>query len=677
MEGSLNLPMYLLEVSVPEATVKGDCTVSFGSQTSIIEVPYRHKLSFKHPEPQKIRLHLTFSSLSNEVHRFEIPVRNFFVQGSLDEWFSIDAGPMESPVRRRNFYDEEYLQASTSTRGSSPDKKGGRKFRLVCTVKKQESTETVECIKCRQFEKLLESMQSENETLKANRLRPIRGERLAMNEIEEYRTQAVDHASWSQELELLKQQLKESQLKRLELQALLDESNAKSQSTVELYTKEIGRLSEELRTAQSTSRGSSETALADNRTLQAELNSLRAELSAQKLKATNFTNVKAALERAKNSLSYADDQVKKLTTEFRSKTTEFKAIEEEWERIKNELLEERRGLRERLDQLVLKLRNKSDESEAYRIEVTKLRARLAELELNVGMSGMRIEYGERLEQKAKELEDKNDSLAQSMRETEDEYQTATGQLKQQLALIDRDRKLLEAKAERASEAVRQSEAEMAKLRAESIKQSSMAGIQSLDSAVTKDRESLVEQLKVYDQLAQSVRTDLVQQVEVLTDELILQTDKADQAQRKVLDLQKKSERSDSVKRERGRKSRYEPSKNDPIDSAMADIANRYSDLPVGFKREESGVYLFGTRKVIVKMEQGRLIVRVGGGFMNIEEFVEIYTPLEVEKLSDSMDLARSSSVEKFRAHLVHRLNEGWNPCIGVNRRSPSPSPLRN
>jgi hypothetical protein len=664
--------MYLLEVSVPEATVKGDCTISFGSQTSIIEVPFRNKVTFKHPEPQKVKLHLTFSSLSHEVHRFEVPVRNFFVQGLLDEWFSIDADPMESPVRRRNFYEEEYLQASISTKGSSPDKKSVRRFRVVCTIKKQGEEEAADdCHKCLQFEKLLDAVQKENEQLKNARLKAgRRGASMSVEELDEARQNTVEYGKWAHELQVLRLQLKESQQKRLELQSLLAEASAQTRETAEDFTAKVQYLSNEVRAANAASRP--EQATSEALALQAELTALKAELSSKKLGASNLSSLKGALERAKASMNFADEQVKRLTAESRAKTEEFRAVEVEWEKINSELTEERRGLRERLDQLVVKLRAKSDESEAYHIEICKLKARLAERELAAELATTQDQAAARHEERARDLEEQNEALLQTLRETEEEQKATLTQIKHQIVALERERKLLEAKAERTAESFRQHEAELTELRADNLKLKALAVVQERDVKGRSDREQLAEQLKVYEQASQNVKDELTQQVEVLTDELILQADKAEQAQRQLTELQAQSPRE----KERSRRSRYSASKNDPVDSALADYLNRYSDLPVEFKREEPGVYLFGTRKVIVRLEQGRIVVRVGGGYMTLEEFVEVYSPLEVQKLSESMELGRSSSVERIRAHLVSKLNEGWNPCIGVSRRR-SPSPLRS
>ncbi|CAG9325174.1 unnamed protein product [Blepharisma stoltei] len=77
---------------------------------------------------------------------------------------------------------------------------------------------------------------------------------------------------------------------------------------------------------------------------------------------------------------------------------------------------------------------------------------------------------------------------------------------------------------------------------------------------------------------------------------------------------------------------YVPANNDPIDAALAEFLNaRQVPVPIQFTRQELGTYMFGTRKISMKIENNRLIVRIGGGFTGIEEFVDIYTPIELER----------------------------------------------
>ena len=80
---------------------------------------------------------------------------------------------------------------------------------------------------------------------------------------------------------------------------------------------------------------------------------------------------------------------------------------------------------------------------------------------------------------------------------------------------------------------------------------------------------------------------------------------------------------------------YIPIKEDPVDCKLADFVNNYPDrnkLKIMFLRESAGVYEFGTKRVEVRVAQGRIMVRVGGGYMGIDEFLDQYTTIELEKL---------------------------------------------
>lgn len=45
-----------------------------------------------------------------------------------------------------------------------------------------------------------------------------------------------------------------------------------------------------------------------------------------------------------------------------------------------------------------------------------------------------------------------------------------------------------------------------------------------------------------------------------------------------------------------------------------------------------GFYMFGTKKIYAKIMNNKLVVRVGGGFMGIDEFIHSYGESELLKL---------------------------------------------
>ena len=49
-------------------------------------------------------------------------------------------------------------------------------------------------------------------------------------------------------------------------------------------------------------------------------------------------------------------------------------------------------------------------------------------------------------------------------------------------------------------------------------------------------------------------------------------------------------------------------------------------------RETEGVYQFGTKRVYVRCVRDKIEIKVGGGYLSLDEFLDQYTPGELEKL---------------------------------------------
>ena len=83
-------------------------------------------------------------------------------------------------------------------------------------------------------------------------------------------------------------------------------------------------------------------------------------------------------------------------------------------------------------------------------------------------------------------------------------------------------------------------------------------------------------------------------------------------------------------------------KSDRIDMTLAGYLNTYPEkekMKILFLRESEGVYQFGQKRVYIKIEKGNQIkVRVGGGFMHIDDFIEQYTPQEVDRIERKNDV---------------------------------------
>jgi hypothetical protein len=113
-------------------------------------------------------------------------------------------------------------------------------------------------------------------------------------------------------------------------------------------------------------------------------------------------------------------------------------------------------------------------------------------------------------------------------------------------------------------------------------------------------------------------------------------------------------------------------KGDTVDKRLAEYINNYPDrnkLKIMFMRESEGVYQFGSKKVAVKVEQDKIKVRVGGGYMSVDEFLDQYTPAELEKLSRNDPLKRFSEKVAVQKTIVGHQTMEKSPVRSPTKRA--------
>jgi len=86
---------------------------------------------------------------------------------------------------------------------------------------------------------------------------------------------------------------------------------------------------------------------------------------------------------------------------------------------------------------------------------------------------------------------------------------------------------------------------------------------------------------------------------------------------------------------------YKPVAGDAVDEMFAGYLNK-AELTIEVQRISASNYMFGTKKILAKIINGRLVIRVGGGYMNAEEFIDQYGKIEMMKMM-KMEEAREES----------------------------------
>lgn len=120
-----------------------------------------------------------------------------------------------------------------------------------------------------------------------------------------------------------------------------------------------------------------------------------------------------------------------------------------------------------------------------------------------------------------------------------------------------------------------------------------------------------------EELAQE-KQKLQSDLEVTADYLIEQEDKTQEAnkmsQQLLTTLKEKEEEvmqyQDQIVQLRKQMQVYVPMKDDAIDKKLAEFLNNFPDrsrLKVMFLRQNEGVYLFGTKRVFVKLEMDKIV----------------------------------------------------------------------
>lgn len=90
--------------------------------------------------------------------------------------------------------------------------------------------------------------------------------------------------------------------------------------------------------------------------------------------------------------------------------------------------------------------------------------------------------------------------------------------------------------------------------------------------------------------------------------------------------------------------KYQAKKGDLVDEMLAQYIQ---NCPVPVKRLGDGFYLFGTKKIYAKIMNGKLVIRVGGGYMFIEKFIETYADAELIKINAILEKEGLSSIEEL------------------------------
>ncbi len=100
------------------------------------------------------------------------------------------------------------------------------------------------------------------------------------------------------------------------------------------------------------------------------------------------------------------------------------------------------------------------------------------------------------------------------------------------------------------------------------------------------------------------------------------------------------------KKEHAPKPKPKPAgKGDQVDNLFQDYLEG-TECPVPLEKIGKGYYMFGSKKIFAKIINGKLVIRVGGGYMGIDEFVQAYAESELMKMQRYQEISGAKVEEE-------------------------------
>lgn len=465
----------------------------------------------------------------------------------------------------------------------------------------------------------------------------------------------------AEENSLLKAQLDKSNKARIELQDSIDE-------TVDSLQREgMGAIAthRELEEARSV--------------LASELGQTRLELTAAKKEVDQLQAENQLLKRENIELKVheasqkeRDLQINRLQTMLSEKENSFNQVtrhrEEEvieLKRLKNTTITERRQLIAEKQDLEAKLMTKIIELETTSDQLIRLKGEYELLKSKMGNSGQigrstdvysryeehNAEAREQLQKQLGVLVEQSQIAAKTANQTQDKMRADLKNLHEALEIVEDE--------------LEDSKLKERDLRRQLIEaKGQIASLEEL-ACVKEDLFAIREDLLKQNEMNRLVKNETLAELDASADYILAQAQRSKESgylMTQVEDALKEQDQEIEALRYavailKRQVANYVPVTGDFVDEALCEYLNtREPPLSVPFVREAREIYAFGTKRVFVRVDKGRISVKVGGGFIPIEEFLAKFERIESEKLNvrAQQDIQQEASETKTRKVVAKR-----------------------
>lgn len=350
--------------------------------------------------------------------------------------------------------------------------------------------------------------------------------------------------------------------------------------------------------------------------LNCELNITRAELDKIKSEGRNFDKMQDMIDGFKQRITEEEKKRKDLRNLYSSAIQNFDLRSQEAEKELTKLIRENRDLLNEMNEIKYERNNLNTQNENKLNQILNLQAEKEGNLADIKALDNKAKKSEQMEKLAKKFQEQSADLNEKIKESTEKFGAS-------IESLNREKKDLMTKNK--NFAIEINSLKLKIKDQDKLLHDSDIGLKELSGQLR-----IVEQKIFHQTNTQKLKEDLGQTLKSTTkihDNLCKDLDSMSQSyitnSHTVLSQQRTLSKLSSIISDKDAEIEdlqelvvelkkaipvYIPFKNDPIDSAMADYINtRDKALDVPFVREEEGLYLFGTKRVFIKLENGKLI----------------------------------------------------------------------
>jgi len=314
---------------------------------------------------------------------------------------------------------------------------------------------------------------------------------------------------------------------------------------------------------------------------------------------------------------------------------------------KNQLAQENRQVRQQLNDALGQI---SHLKESLDLTCSKLHTKESELDVEkskvVNLQGLK-ELNQRLQNEARQAKQERDQLHAAIDEILNENQEISNRMQEEFQRIAGERDSLNEELHELFAEKAEKDVVIKNLTSENLELNGRVLALEQLLCAKEDQDAQLDMLKEALQRLGQSKDKYKSDLEVCTNYLLEVEEKCQEAQKTSLELLQqlklKEEEIESLHQVIQQLQHnatvpnvfvYHPVKDDPVDKRLAEYINnapfKLRDQ-MRFEREAEGVYKYGKKRVFMKIEKDQIIIRVGGGYLTIEEFIEQYCDCETSK----------------------------------------------